>query len=106
MTSSRAAGPGERQPREEDIDTDIKHEVRQFIADNFLMGGTADMPDDASFMERHVIDSTGFLELIAFLEKSYGVKVKDAEMLPENLDSLDAIDRYVRRKRAAGAGAP
>lgn len=81
---------------------DIKQQVRAYIIDNFLMGEAAgELGDDTSFMERHIIDSTGFLELIAFLEETFGIKVKDEEMVPENLDSLSSIEAYVRSKRPA-----
>jgi acyl carrier protein len=78
---------------------DIKREVSAYIANNFMMGRrSADLTDDVSLIERSVIDSTGFLELIAFLEETYGIHVADEEMRPENLDSLSNIDRYVRNK--------
>lgn len=81
---------------------DIKAKVRAYIMDNFIMGGNAGQFKDAdSFMAQHVIDSTGFLELVTFLEETYGFEVQDEEMVPENLDSLDNIDAYVRRKLAA-----
>ena len=81
---------------------DIKSEVRQFIADNFIMGaeGMA-LGDDDSFLEHQVLDSTGFLELISHLEETYGIKVLDDEMVPENLDSLHSVAAFVARKRAA-----
>jgi acyl carrier protein len=82
--------------------SDVKNVVRQFIMDNFLMGGAAnEFKDDESFMERHIVDSTGFLELITFLEETYGFSVEDHEMVPENLDSLDNIAAYVAMKRSA-----
>jgi len=79
----------------------IKTSVRQYIQDNFLMGSAETYADDASFMDAQLLDSTGFLELVHFLEDSYGIKVKDEEMMPENLDSLDAVARFVMRKQAA-----
>ena len=80
----------------------IKQEVLQYILDNFIMGGSAaDLSENDSFMDRHVIDSTGFIELIAFLERAYDIHVEDEEMIPENLDSLTNIERYVIRKMAA-----
>ena len=86
----------------QDTKQDIKAQVRAYIVDNFIMGGNADHLKDAdSFMETHVVDSTGFLELVTFIEETYKVSVTDDEMVPENLDSLDNIDAYVRRKRAA-----
>lgn len=79
--------------------SDTKARVRAYIVENFIMGANADRLKDAdSFMETHVVDSTGFLELVTFLEETYGFAVHDEEMVPENLDSLDNIDAYVRRK--------
>jgi acyl carrier protein len=81
---------------------DIKAQVRTYIVDNFIMGGNgAQFKDADSFMEKHIVDSTGFLELITYLEEAYGFAVEDEEMLPENLDSLNAIEAYVLRKKAA-----
>jgi acyl carrier protein len=57
--------------------------------------------DDDSFLEHHVLDSTGFLELISHLEETYGIKVLDDEMVPENLDSLRSVADFIARKRAA-----
>jgi acyl carrier protein len=80
----------------------IKAQVRAYIVDNFIMGGNADhLKDGDSFMETHVVDSTGFLELVSFIEETYGFSVTDDDMVPENLDSLDNIDAYVRRQLAA-----
>jgi acyl carrier protein len=77
----------------------VKTTVRRYIDDNFIMGTSAKPLGDAdSFLEHQVLDSTGFLELIAFLEERYGIRVADDEMLPENLDSLDAIEAYLARK--------
>lgn len=81
--------------------TNIKQQVRQFISDNFMMAAAAEIPDDASFMDRHIIDSTGFLELISFVEQTFDIQVTDDEMVPEHLDSLNNIERYVQKKRAA-----
>lgn len=81
---------------------DIKVEVRRYIEDNFIMGATgAGLADGDSFLEHHVLDSTGFLELIGHLEEAYGIKVLDDEMVPENLDSLESVAEYVARKRSA-----
>jgi acyl carrier protein len=81
---------------------DIKNQVRQFIADNFILGAEGvSLGDDDSFLEHHVLDSTGFLELISHLEETYGIKVLDDEMVPENLDSLRSVADFIARKRAA-----
>lgn len=81
--------------------SDIKQQVRSYILDNFLMGARgANFGDSDSFMEQHVLDSTGFLELITYLEETYSIKVDDEEMVPENLDSLNNIEAFVQRKLA------
>ncbi len=79
--------------------SDIKITVRQFLLDNFVMGGKVTIADETSFMKGHILDSTGFIELIMFIEETYGVKVEDDEMLPSNFDSLNNIESYVNRKR-------
>ena len=82
--------------------SNIQDQVRVFIQDNFILGAKAVAfgPTD-SFLDLHLIDSTGFLELITYLEENFGITVKDDEMLPENLDSLHAIEVYLARKLAA-----
>jgi len=78
---------------------DIKSSVRQYILDNFLMGDAgAQLQDDQSFLDHHIIDSTGFIELVSYLEESFKVKIQDEEMIPENLDSLNNIERFIRSK--------
>ncbi|MHB1512464.1 MAG: acyl carrier protein [Acidiferrobacter sp.] len=80
----------------------VRDHVKEYISENFLMGlKDSAITDDASFLDLGIIDSTGVIELIAFLEESYGIRVDDAEMVPDNLDSLDAIDRFVARKTFA-----
>ena len=79
----------------------IKQEIRQFIVDNFLMGkDSEDLKDNTSFLEEGVIDSTGVLELVAFLEETYGIHVEDEELVPENLDSIANIASYIEKKRS------
>ena len=93
--------PRTRDPRcpPEEFMQDTKNLVRKFLLDNFVMGGNVAIADDASFMKGHILDSTGFIELILFIEETFGVKVDDDEMLPENFDSLLNIEGYVGRKR-------
>jgi acyl carrier protein len=74
--------------------------IRRYIEDNFIMGTRATPLGDAdSFLEHHVLDSTGFLELIGFLEETYAIQVRDDEMIPENLDCIDSIVQYLARKQ-------
>ncbi len=78
-----------------------RDEIRQFIVDNFLMGQESEsLKDDTSFLEEGVIDSTGILELVAFLEENYEIKVKDEELTPENFDSIKNLCAYLQGKRA------
>lgn len=82
--------------------TETKAQLRNYIQDNFIMGAAAAKFSDAdSFMEHAILDSTGFLELITYLEESFGIAVGDEEMIPENLDSIDNLVAFIGRKRAA-----
>jgi len=78
---------------------DISLAVRRFIAENFLFRDDGEaIAHDASLLDAGIIDSTGVLELVCFLESSFAIEVADEEMLPENLDSIRAITTYVARK--------
>jgi acyl carrier protein len=77
---------------------DISSKIRDFIVENFLFGEGESLNDDTSFMEAGIIDSTGILELIMFLEETYGIKIEDNELVAENFDNLQQIVRYVGRK--------
>ena len=74
--------------------------VRKFIADNFMYReGIASLKDSDSLLDMGLIDSTGVLELVSFIEKAFAVRVNDDEVLPENLDSVERITQFVERKR-------
>ena len=72
--------------------------VKQFIVNNFLFGEGDAFLEDTSFLDKGIIDSTGFLELISFLEKHFSIHIADDELLPENLDSLKNIAVFLERK--------
>jgi acyl carrier protein len=72
--------------------------VREFIAENFLFRADVEVSNSQSLLETGVMDSTGVLELIAFLEQTYGITVADNEIVPENLDSIDNMTRYLVSK--------
>jgi acyl carrier protein len=76
--------------------------IRQFIVESFFVD---DFSDEDSFLRNGVIDSLGMLELITFLEKEFGIKITDAELVPENLDSLARVCAFVERKRQLGTAA-
>lgn len=81
-----------------------KAQIRQFIAENFLFnplssgGDGFDLSDDASFLDEGVIDSTGTLELVIFVEDTFGIEVIDHEIEPENFDSVNKLAAYIARK--------
>lgn len=77
----------------------LASEIRTFIVSNFLFGQGDGFAADQSFLESGIIDSTGLLELVAFVEERYGISIADRELVPENLDSLSNISRFVMRKR-------
>jgi acyl carrier protein len=78
---------------------DICQAVRRFIGENFLFRDADEaITQDGSLLDAGIIDSTGVLELVSFLETTFGIQVHDDEMLPENLDSIQAIASYVSRK--------
>jgi acyl carrier protein len=82
---------------------DIRNQVRSFVTTNFYVPDPAALADEASLLDQGIIDSTGVLEVISFLEDTFGVTVEDSEMLPENLDSIARITSFVHKKRAAAA---
>lgn len=89
---------------EKQMSDPILSQVRQYLQENFLLGARARLPGDGeSLLEHNILDSTGFLELVAFLEETHNISIDDAEMVPENLDSLNAIAAFVRRKLEAAS---
>jgi acyl carrier protein len=79
---------------------DIKGSLRGFITEAFLpTAGVNTFADDDSFMEKGIIDSTGVLELLEFIEETFGIQVEDEEVVPANLDSLDKLTGFIQRKK-------
>jgi len=77
----------------------IQQKLLAFVTENFLFGQeSVELRDDASLIENGVIDSTGVLQLIAFLEQEFNFRVEDNEVIPQNLDSLDRLAAFVHRK--------
>lgn len=80
---------------------DITEELRTFVVDNFLFGqANGSLPDDTSFLDSGIVDSTGLLELIAFIEQTYAIRLTDDELIPENLDSLARLTQFIDSKLA------
>jgi len=77
----------------------IEQEIRQFITDNFLFGELdVQLSNNDSFLDAGIIDSTGVLELVMFLEDKYAIEVQDDELVPHNLDSVNGLVQFVNRK--------
>jgi acyl carrier protein len=79
----------------------IKQQVRIFISTNFYIADASQFLDDASLLDEGVIDSTGVIEVIHFLETTFGITIEDQEIVPNNLDSIARIAGFIARKRAA-----
>jgi len=73
--------------------------IRDFVIENFLFGDDNGLEENSSFLENGVVDSTGILELVNFLEETYEISVEDEELIPENLDSIENVVKYLERKR-------
>lgn len=82
----------------------LRDQIRSFILENFILEKPEDLKDDESLLEKGVMDSTGVLELVAFLESTYEIKVEDEELIPENLDSIKNIVCYLEKKLAEASG--
>lgn len=74
----------------------VRDRIRNFIVDTFFVD---DFQDDDSFLRKGLIDSTGMMELVSFIETEFGIKLEDKELVPENLDSLTRVVAFVGRKQ-------
>ena len=80
----------------------VQTKIRDFIVENFLFGDDSQpLPGDLSLIESDMVDSTGILELVGFLEEGFGLTIADADIVPANLDSIDRIAAFIERKKAA-----
>jgi acyl carrier protein len=80
-----------------------RKQIREYVVEAFLLGrDESELTDDESFLESGLIDSTGVLELIQFVEENFEIEVEDEEMIPENLDSIDRLVRFVDSKVGVG----
>ncbi|HEY5132915.1 MAG TPA: acyl carrier protein, partial [Candidatus Krumholzibacteriaceae bacterium] len=81
---------------------EVKKQIRDFILKNALSGSTGiDLDDEDSFLEKEIIDSTGVLELVSFVEERFGIEVNDDELIPDNFDSVSKLNEYVKKKQDA-----
>jgi acyl carrier protein len=82
----------------------IEEKIKKFINRTFLRGGETNpgLKNDTSFLEKGIVDSTGVLELVGFLEETFDIKVEDEELVPENLDSVSNLVKFVNQKLDQG----
>jgi acyl carrier protein len=86
---------------------DIKRTIRDFVKENYLFGeDSGSLQDETSLLDAGIIDSTGILELVEFLESRFNLKMHDAEIVPENLDSIQTIASFVHRRTEASGNFP
>jgi acyl carrier protein len=78
----------------------IIQQVWQFIVNNFLFGDGSALTATTSFLQSGIIDSTGILELVQYLEQTHNISIADHELVPENLDTLTNIQRFLEKKMA------
>ena len=78
--------------------SDMHQQIRKHLVDFFLFGQDNGLTNDESLLEKGIIDSTGVLELVSYLEKTFEIKIENDELLPENLDSIDAIVGFIQQK--------
>ena len=78
---------------------EIKIIVRNFIVENFLFDDDGSLKDDTSFLDEGIIDSTGILELVEFLDEEFSITIEDEELVPENLDSINNVVKFVASKK-------
>ena len=77
---------------------ELKDKIRTFVVENFLFGNNQNLEDTTSFLEEGIIDSTGVLELVGFIEEEFSIIVEDEELIPENLDSICNVTAYLEKK--------
>jgi len=77
----------------------IENQIKTYILENFLFSDNGhELPEDISFLEEGIVDSTGVLELVMYVEENFGFDVEDVEIVPENFDSVGRLAAFVRRK--------
>ncbi len=74
--------------------------LKTFIIDNFLFGQAGSIDNDTDFFDKGIIDSTGIVELVSFVEETFNIIVKDEELIPENFSSINKVAEFVKRKQS------
>jgi len=73
-------------------------EIRSFVIETFLFGNPERLTDTTPLLESHIVDSTGILEIVMFLEDRYGIRIEDSELTPDNLNSIERIASMLKKK--------
>jgi acyl carrier protein len=84
-------------------------DIRSFIVENFLFGEENGLNDDSSFIKEGIVDSTGIMQLVSFIQEQYLIAIEDEELTPENLDSIRKVSAFIEEKKRlieSGAGIP
>jgi acyl carrier protein len=76
----------------------LRARIRGFVVENFLFGNEDGLKNETLFLDEGIIDSTGILELVSYLEEEYGISVEDEELIPENLGSINNVVAYLEKK--------
>ena len=85
----------------------VQTRIRDFIVENFLFGDDSQpLPGDLSLIESDMVDSTGILEMVSFLEEHFAIDVADPEIVPENFDTIARLSAFVAGKKKARETAP
>jgi acyl carrier protein len=77
----------------------IQDDIRSFVIDTFLFGEDDGLKDDSSFLEEGIVDSTGIMQLVSYLQEQYLVSIEDEELIPDNLDSIQRVTTFIEEKR-------
>lgn len=77
----------------------MKEEIKKFIISNYMKTKSAQIGDNDSFLEKGIIDSIGVIELVSFIQAKYGIKISPVDIIPENFDTLNNLERYIARKK-------
>ena len=78
---------------------ELKEDIREFIVDTFLFGEDGGLREDSSFLEEGIVDSTGIMQLVSFLQDQYQITIEDEELIPDNLDSIRKVIAFIETKR-------
>jgi acyl carrier protein len=79
----------------------IQQDIREYIVDTFLFGEDGGLQDDSSFLAEGIVDSTGIMQLVSYLQEQYRITIEDEELIPDNLDSIRKVMAFVAAKKQA-----